>query len=144
MNESKIAVRYARALFLIAREKNLLEQVNADMILVSGALKESQAFKDLLFSPVTRPSVRNKLINEIFGDKLQHITLNFMLLLVQNNRFEYIEETARVFFTVYRKHKGIRTVSLTTPFEMTDEITNKFLGVLKAVYKAEIEIISAT
>ena len=34
MNESRISVRYAKALFQSALEKNMLDRVNQDMILV--------------------------------------------------------------------------------------------------------------
>ena len=36
MNYSKIAIRYSRALFYSARDKNLLDRVYPDMIFISG------------------------------------------------------------------------------------------------------------
>ena len=39
MNDSKISVRYSRALFQSALEKKILDKVNQDMILISEICK---------------------------------------------------------------------------------------------------------
>jgi F-type H+-transporting ATPase subunit delta len=39
MNDSKISVRYSRALFQLANEKKLLDQVYSDMIFISEICK---------------------------------------------------------------------------------------------------------
>ena len=57
MNDSKISVRYSRALFQLAVEKNLLDSVNQDMIFISEICKtpEMREFSVLpLFSPQKR------------------------------------------------------------------------------------------
>jgi F-type H+-transporting ATPase subunit delta len=141
MNESKIAVRYAKALFLSANESKVLESVKTDMYLISEVLKENELFRGFLYSPVTKPSALRKVINTAFGDgKIEPLTLNFMGLLIQNNRIQYLQQTALVFFTIYRKHKGIKSATLSTVSELNDTFKVKFQQVLKDIYKAEIDL----
>jgi F-type H+-transporting ATPase subunit delta len=144
MNDSKIAVRYAKALFLTAKEKNFLEQVRNDMTLISAVLKENGLFKSALFRPITKPSERERFINIAFGEKRIHeISFNFLKLLIANNRIQFVEDISRVFMDIYRKEKGILFANLTTTGNITEELHLKFKNVLKAIYHSEIEL-SAT
>jgi F-type H+-transporting ATPase subunit delta len=141
MNEGKIAVRYAKALFLIAEEKNLLEQVKLDMLLISEVIKTNPSFKDFLYSPISKPSDRSGLINIAFGeDRIQKITLNFLEILIEHNRIEFLEGATRLFFTIYRKNKGIKSATLVTAGELSLDYQQKFQTILKKIYKAEIEL----
>ena len=51
MNDSKISVRYARALFQSALEKNILDKVNQDMVFISEICKAPET-KEFLRSPI--------------------------------------------------------------------------------------------
>ena len=55
MNESKISVRYSRALFEHAVGSKLLDKVFRDMILISD-LSAIDEVKELLESPIIPPS----------------------------------------------------------------------------------------
>ena len=52
MNESRISVRYAKALFLSALEKDILDRVNQDMIQVKE-ISSLPDVKTILADPVT-------------------------------------------------------------------------------------------
>ena len=49
---SGIAQRYATAIFELAKEDNSIDQVANDADLLTSALKESEAFRDLIHSPI--------------------------------------------------------------------------------------------
>jgi F-type H+-transporting ATPase subunit delta len=141
MNEGKIAVRYSKALFLTAVEGNILEPVKLDILLISEVIRENQSFRDFLYSPISKPSDRSRLLNIAFGEgRVQKITSNFLEILVQNNRIHYIEGIIREFFTIYRKNLGIKSATLVTAVELNLEYQQKFQAVLKNIYKAEIEL----
>ena len=70
MKESRIANRYAKALFELAIEMNLLEAIRADAELIDRVCMENREFVLMLRSPVIRsdknwPSSRQYL-NNIF------------------------------------------------------------------------------
>lgn len=141
MNESKIAVRYAKALFLIAEEKNLLEAVKVDVRLISDVLKENVPLRNFLNSPVTKPSERTRILKIAFGNgNTQTITQNFLGILVQNNRIQYLEGIARVFFSIYRKFKSIKSATLAAAIDLDATYQQKFRSVLQNIYKADIEL----
>lgn len=141
MNEGKIAVRYAKALYLTASEQDLLESVKMDIILISDVLKNTSIFRDFLNNPVSKPSECSFLVNRGFGEgRIQKITLNFLEIIIQNSRISYLEGIMREFFTIYRRSKGVKSATLITARDLSIEYKEKFQTVLKKIYKTEIEL----
>ena len=73
MNESQISVRYAKALFQSASEKQILDQVYKDMELLALTCK-LEDFQYMLVVPSLQPSQKIKLIESIFKSKISEIS----------------------------------------------------------------------
>ena len=86
MNQSKISVRYARAIFELAEEKGLLEKVYADFRLVREALVDLPEFKEVMASPIVKKSDKINLFDGTFAGKIDNLSLNFLKFLVDKNR----------------------------------------------------------
>ncbi len=140
MNQSKIAVRYAKALFLSALEKNILDIVRTDMALINQTIEDSDQFDLYLKSPVVKSKAKFKLISEVFQGKISDLSLNFLGILVQNKREDHLVDIAIRFNDVYRNYKGIKSASITTAISLNDDIKKKLLTLLASVYKADIEL----
>jgi F-type H+-transporting ATPase subunit delta len=142
MNQSKISVRYAKALFQLAIEKNILEDVRKDILLISQSLKEYEQFRLYLKSPVVKPSQKYNLMKEIFTDSVTETSLNFLGLLVQNKRENHLEDISRQFLNVYSKFKGIRSALITTAVLLDESIREKLYKLLSSTYKTEIDLVA--
>jgi F-type H+-transporting ATPase subunit delta len=75
MNDSKISVRYSRALFQSALEKKILDRVNQDMLFISEVFKTDEA-KEFLNSPVIAPSKKTAIMHTMFKENVEDITLS--------------------------------------------------------------------
>ena len=64
MNESKISVRYSKALFRSAEEKGELDRVFGDMLFISEICRMSQV-REILESPIIIPSKKTSLFHSI-------------------------------------------------------------------------------
>ena len=124
MNLSKISVRYARALFAVAKDQNLLDQVHADMELLGHASEEVPAFRSILENPVMTISAKRKLLHSLFGGSVSKLTIDFLDLILKNNRLSFIIGIARKFGDQYREFMGITRAVLTTAEEI-DEPTEE-------------------
>jgi F-type H+-transporting ATPase subunit delta len=142
MNQSKISVRYAKALFQLAIEKNTLEDVCDDVLLISQSLKEYDQFRLYLKSPVVKPSQKFNLMKEIFKNSITEISLNFLGLLVRNKRENHLADISRQFLDVYSKYKGIKSALITTAVPLEDSIRQKLYTLLSAEYKTEIDLVA--
>ncbi len=140
MNQSKIAVRYAKALFQLAVEKNQLDVVYNDIRIVEQALKDFTQFGQYLKSPVVKPSQKLALIKKAFSTSISEISLGFLGLIVQNKRENHLEDVIRRFFDVFKKYKGIKSAVITTATPMNDQMKEKFNALLSSIYKTGIDL----
>jgi F-type H+-transporting ATPase subunit delta len=139
MNDSKISVRYSRALFQSALEKNILDSVNKDMILISEVCKLAET-KDFLRSPIIIPSKKTEIFHNILGENVEKITMSLIDLVVKNGRESYLPAIARVFIHETLKHKGITKSILTTAVEVDEKVRQKIISMISDVFKTRVEL----
>ncbi|MCF8379268.1 MAG: ATP synthase F1 subunit delta [Bacteroidales bacterium] len=139
MNESKISVRYAKALFLSSLEEKSLDVVFKDVGLLNEAFIVP-GFVEMLMSPVIKTSEKKKLMETVYEKNISPLSMKFLNLVVSNNRETYLEGILRNFVGLYRKHKGIKKAELIVSSEVSDDYKEKFLNLLGKVFDAKIEL----
>lgn len=140
MKETKIANRYAKALFELAVEKNQLEKVKADAQLVYEVCSENKDFILMLRSPIIKPVKKVAILKEIFEKKLQDMTTKFLIIITRNRRESLIKDIAEQFIVIYKKYKNIVSANLTTAVKIDEETKNKIIALLKQHTKATIDL----
>jgi F-type H+-transporting ATPase subunit delta len=139
MNESKISVRYSRALFQSAAEKKQLDNVYLDMLYIAELCKMDQV-KEVLDSPVIIPSKKKKIIHAILENNVEKITLSLVDLLIINGRESYLPAVARVFRDETLKYRGITETYLTTAVPVNDKIRKQITELVGSVFKTKVEL----
>ncbi|MEZ4996207.1 MAG: ATP synthase F1 subunit delta [Bacteroidales bacterium] len=89
MNSARIAVRYARALFDLALDNNVVDGVYSDMKTI-GRLCVMDEVKEVIGNPVIPLQKRKEAIIALAGDGAEKLTLNFISLLFDNGRGDYL------------------------------------------------------
>src|ERR1035437_875892 len=103
MDQSKINIRYARAFFMLAKEKNLTVELRKDAQLIANVCDTSSDFILLLESPVIKTSNKVKAIKSVFEGKVNPLMVNFLALIAENNREKYIPGIFRNLEDLYRQ-----------------------------------------
>lgn len=140
MNQSAITVRYAKAFFSLAKEKNRLETLKTDIELIAGVCENSADFILLLESPIVETSKKIELLTAIFNGKVNELTLKFLHLIAGNKREVHIPGICRNFVLLTRKDQNIKLAILTTATEVNPETIKKIIALLEAGLKAKIEL----
>ena len=140
MNDSKISVRYARALFQSAVDSNLLEPVAVDIRELLGLLQTSQEFKKTLSSPIVKPKNKFKLLVFLFGNKFNRLTISFLDLLLTNKRENFLEIILLNFLSIYKQRLGYKTARITTAVELDNETNEQIARVIKNFFDSNVEI----
>ncbi|MEN8117383.1 MAG: ATP synthase F1 subunit delta [Bacteroidota bacterium] len=140
MDQSAITVRYAKAFFSTAKEKNLLNKLKADIELVFNVCNTSADFILLLESPIVKTSKKSELIKSVFKGNVDKLTLNFLLLITQNKREGHIPGICRNFLDLTRKDQNIKSAVLTTASEVNDDTIKKVEKLLGKELNATIEL----
>jgi F-type H+-transporting ATPase subunit delta len=139
MNESKISVRYAKALFESAKEKGLLDEVRKDILEVQ-VVSQIPEFNNMLTNPVIRESQKKSVLHSIFKNKIQALSLSLLDLVFKNGRESYIPGITRNFMDLYRKHKGIRSAVFTSARPVSDIIRKRVEDIIHKTLNAPIEL----
>ncbi len=139
MNESKITTRYAKAIFELAQENNLLEQIKQDFDLIKQLLEITE-FQQLIKSPIIPVSQKKAAFSEILKGKVHQYTLDFLLLVIENKREPYLKLMVMDFYELYKKALGITEVHLTTAVDLDDKQKQQFIDILKKNLNTKIDL----
>jgi len=140
MDQSKINVRYAKAFFTLAKDKGLTIELRKDGGLISNVCATSSDFNLLLESPIIKTSQKVKAIKSIFADKLNVLSLNFLVLIAENNRERNIPGIFRNLEDLYRHEEGIKTAVLTTALPLDASIVQQIKEFLEKEFNSKIEL----
>ena len=140
MNYSKIAVRYAKAVFLLAEEKKQLKEIADDMDTLLKVEKEVPQISDLYKNPVLSSKDKISVMTELFGKSFNEVSLNFIKLIIENKREAHISGVARNYIKRYRDSLGIKNAILTTAVKIDDAKRNEIIEIVKNTYNAEVEL----
>lgn len=140
MDQSKINVRYAHAFFSLAKEKGLIVELQKDAVFISSVCHTITDFIVLIESPVISTSGKIKAIKSIFEGKVNTYSLNFLVLITENNREKYIPGIFRNLQELYRRNEGIRTAILTTAEPMDQAIVEQIRKSIESDFGGKIEL----
>ncbi|HNW97656.1 MAG TPA: ATP synthase F1 subunit delta [Bacteroidales bacterium] len=141
MKESRIAVRYAKALFELALEQKNTDAVFYDMKLVADTCHSNKDFRLMLISPIINSDKKRNILKLIFENNINKLSQAFLNIITAKRRESYIEQIANQYISLYRDNKGIETVYLTTAVKADDEIKTKVKSVVNKFTKKEVELI---
>jgi len=92
-----IARVYANSIFDIAKEKNILPQVEEELKAVSDVIAEDETFKNYLNTPGITKDIKKEFIDKVFAGKISEYIVNLLKLLIDNSRQETINEIYEAF-----------------------------------------------
>src|SRR5664279_1928826 len=139
MNDSKISVRYSRALFQLALDRKNLDNVNQDMIFISEICKLDET-REFLQSPVIPPSKKTEIFHKMFDANVEEITLSLIDLIVKNGRESFIPSIARNFIYETKKYKGITDSILTTAVKVDDKVRKQITDLISNIFKTKVDL----
>jgi F-type H+-transporting ATPase subunit delta len=139
MSTGNIAVRYARALFLSAREKKLLDPVRADMELLLETSRNPELLS-VIESPVISSGKKAGALTELFRSRMHALSVDFLQLVVGNNREEYLPGMARHYIRLYKEEKGIQVAVVSSARKLGPESTALIEELVRKAFHTEIEL----
>ena len=140
MGQSAITVRYAKAFFSLAKEKNIQETLKSDIELIFSVCESSSDFILLLESPIVKTMKKVELFKLIFSDKIHNYTHNFLKLIAENKREAYIPGICMNFLSLTRKDQNIQTAILTTATEIEVNTVEKIKKTIEKNTGTQIEL----
>jgi F-type H+-transporting ATPase subunit delta len=119
MNGS-VSKRYAKAVFSLALERELLAAVAEDLASIANLLAESEDFCGFFTDPTIEPFDRHAGIDALLKGKADDLTLQFLHFLVDKTRITALPEICAAFDAMYDDHMGIQKVRVVSARPLGD------------------------
>jgi len=133
MKGTRAALRYAKAVLNLAKEKELAEVVNVDLQLIVDTLETNNDLKVILLNPVIKSGVKKTILTKIFDSKINGITKGLLDLLIEKKRLNILEAVAKEYTIIFDFDMGIEVAKVTTAIPLTKKLENTILEKVKSL-----------
>jgi F-type H+-transporting ATPase subunit delta len=117
----EIADVYARALFEVAKENDVLERVHEELGEFADALDEDRNLQVFLFSPYFSSEEKKQGVRRIVTDADERL-LNFLELLAERHRMPVLFRIRRTFDSMWAEENKLLPVTVTSAVELDEEL----------------------
>ena len=141
MDNGKISVRYARALFQIAQEQGCEEAVYDGLSrLAHNYLLAIAQFNEVLADPIVAKEEKVKLLEMAIGEPIHDSLKQFIAFVVEQHREDKMFFIAMKYMEMYRKKHSILNTQLTTATELPEATLDKIKAYVKQTFSAQVEM----
>ncbi len=102
-----ISTTYSTALFDVCVEENKVDEFMNEVGFINETLKNNDEFFEILKTPRININEKKKIIDNVFGDKINKEIINFIKILIDKRRIGYIIDIANEFERMACEYKGI-------------------------------------
>ncbi|RMD92930.1 MAG: F0F1 ATP synthase subunit delta [Calditrichaeota bacterium] len=140
MKENILARRYARALFELSKEKNILEKIRQEVEFFSDYVQNDRNFEFFLNSQQISKKQKIAAIEKLFQDRVSNLFFNFLLVLLKKNRQTIFPIVAQEFEKLYdHYYKRIRATTITA-IPLDNQSVDRVKKVLNQKFGAEVQL----
>ena len=140
MKGTRAALRYAKATLNLAKEKGLAKEINNDMLLIDKTISENDDLLNLLKSPIIKSPVKKLILTELFGNKINSISVGVINLLIENKRLQLLPLVATEYTIIYDFLQGVEIAQVTSAVPLTKKLETSILNKVKQISGKDITL----
>ncbi len=140
MIKKSIAMGYAQALFEVASEKGVADEVEKDLEGITELLRTNKKFHDILYHPSIIKDAKKDIINKTIGPQCSKWVKNLLFILIDKRRERILDSLADMFKEVVGRVRGVTHIKVQTAFPLTDSRLGRLKENLEKLAKKEVEL----
>jgi len=140
MKQTRATLRYAKSLFDLAIEQDILKKCKEDMKFVADTCASSKDLSLLLKSPIIKTDQKLSIFKEALYDKMSEVSIRFVNIITNKKRESLLEGIANSFITLYRAHKNIESATVTTAFPLEETLRKEVTDFIKTYGETEVDL----
>lgn len=106
---------YAAAIFELAEDRECLDIVSQELQSLADAVGAEQEFKIFFHNPCISYNQKQKILDDIFSDKLNRLTLDFASVVLKNGKMAFLEDIKQCLDRLIDEKKGLRFIEIILP-----------------------------
>ena len=141
MDNGKISVRYARALFQLTQEQGCEDAVYEGLTRFShNYLLAIAQFNEVLADPIVAKAEKVKLLEMAVGEPMHDCLKQFIAFVAEQKREDKMFLIALKYMEMYRAKHNILSTQVTTATQLSEETYDKIKSFVKQTFDADAEI----
>ncbi len=136
----QLAIKYSKAMFLLAQEEGKLNEYGAELKALAEALEATPELKAFLESPMIPRQAKQEAVEKIFAGELSPMVLNFLRLLLDKQRVSSLEEIVRQYENFANEAQGILVADVTTARAMSEALGDRLIAKLGELTGKKIKL----
>jgi F-type H+-transporting ATPase subunit delta len=141
MRETRVARRYAQALFQVAISKEIIDIVASELFQLKSFIEKDGRFLKFLEAPQVLTEHKIDLIKALFTTRLSPPLVSFLLLLIEKNRIEFLGNIAGEFEKLLEDYKGLIRARITTAIPVSEAYKQELQIKLEKMSGKKIELV---
>ena len=122
MQSTKASLRYAKALFGLAKDENAVDAVLLDFKSINLIINERTEFFSLIQDPTIKSKKKINLFTKAFNSRIHEITMKFLILVFQKGRESMLSQIIAKYQQLYNEDKGIVLVEIISSKPLSEEV----------------------
>jgi F-type H+-transporting ATPase subunit delta len=114
MLANQLAIKYAQAIYELAAEQNVLEQVEMELKLVESTIETYSDLATLIYHPRVLAQAKKETLNKILGQDVSEVVLKFLMVLVDKRREMILPDIIREYVKQANEARNIIEAQVTT------------------------------
>lgn len=116
-----VAKRYARALFEVAKERGLIDQIETELKDIVAVVNQNQELQKILSHKQIAQEEKKQLLSDLFKAHVAEETFNLLAVLIENGRESDLAGIADAYVALANEARGIADAIVTTAKPLNEE-----------------------
>lgn len=138
MENERVAKRYAKSIFDLSKEKNLLDTIYQDFAHIQNLIRESKELRFLIQTPIINSIKKLEMLKKAFSNHFHNITITFLDILFRRHRESILPSVAEEFIKLYQKEKNITEVLLISASPLSEDFVQQLKNKIESKLQTQV------
>jgi len=141
MIDWRAAQRYARALFALAVEHQVLEKIDRDLDSLFALLARYPEVSRLMLNPTLSQDQKEEVLRKLTPTDFAELLITFVKVLVRKGRFKELAGIKKLYRHLLEEQQGIEEVEILTARPLSAALAEKFHAGMSKKLNSKIRLI---
>ncbi|NLL53045.1 MAG: F0F1 ATP synthase subunit delta [Peptococcaceae bacterium] len=137
-----LARRYAQALFELAMEMSVLDQIESELRFLDNLILEHKDLKYILSHPGIEVSSKKEILAKILDNNVSEISKHFLYLLIDRRRQNILTMVLREFTRLANNVRNLVEAKVVSAISLSPEQEEKFKQVISKLTGKNVQLIT--
>ncbi|MBN1212094.1 MAG: ATP synthase F1 subunit delta [candidate division Zixibacteria bacterium] len=137
----EVAKKYAHALLMVVKEKNLIDRADEQMTGLRELIRRDRSLINFLTAPQILEEKKYELVRKVFSERLERVLIEFLVVLIDKHRVRFLPDILDEFDRLVNAEKGLLRATVISALQLDQSVYDSLKPKLekKTGLKVEIE-----